>query len=92
MHYMHLPSVRKLLTGGFLCAILDLSGILCSLLIPEYSGIKRRGKPLLRAKESRHFLHLFSYTVISILFLLVNLTVKVIVYKSLSLIWIAYVF
>ena len=27
--------------------VLDLSGILCSLLIPEYSGIKRRGKPLL---------------------------------------------
>ena len=26
--------VRKHLTGGFLCAILDLSGILCSLLIP----------------------------------------------------------
>ena len=33
-------------TGSFLCAVLDLSGILCSLLIPEYSGIKRRGKPL----------------------------------------------
>ena len=27
--------VRKHLTGGFLCAVLDLSGILCSLLIPE---------------------------------------------------------
>ena len=40
------PSVRKHLTGGFLCAVLDLSGILCSLLIPEYSGIKKRGKPL----------------------------------------------
>ena len=39
-------SVRKHLTGGFLCTVLDLSGILCSLLIPEYSGIKRRGKPL----------------------------------------------
>ena len=37
--------VRKHLTGGFLCAVLDLSGILCSLLIPAYSGIKRRGKP-----------------------------------------------
>ena len=49
--------VRKHLTGGFLCAILDLSGILCSLLIPEYSGIKRRGKPLPEAEESRHFLH-----------------------------------
>ena len=31
-------TVRKHLTGGFLCAILDLSGILCSLL-----RIKRRG-------------------------------------------------
>ena len=41
----------------FLCAVLDLSGILCSLLIPEYSGIKRRGKPLSGAEESRHFLH-----------------------------------
>ena len=40
------PIVRKHLTGGFLWAVLDLSGILCSLLIPEYSGIKRRGKPL----------------------------------------------
>ena len=37
--------VRKHLTGGFLRAVLDLSGILCSLLIPEYSGLKR-GKPL----------------------------------------------
>ena len=39
--------VRKHLTGGFLCAVLDLSGILYSLLIPDYSGSKRRGKPLL---------------------------------------------
>ena len=39
-------TVRKHLTGGFLCTVLDLSGILCSLLIPEYSGMKRRGKPL----------------------------------------------
>ena len=31
--------VRKHLTEDFLCAILDLSWILCSLLIPEYSGI-----------------------------------------------------
>ena len=30
--------VRKHLTGGFLCAVLDLSRILCSLLILEYSG------------------------------------------------------
>ena len=37
--------VRKHLTGGFLCAVLYLSGILCSLLILDYSGIKRRGKP-----------------------------------------------
>ena len=38
--------VRKHLTGGFQCAVLDLSGILCSLLIPEYLRIKRRGKSL----------------------------------------------
>ena len=73
------------LTGGFLCAVLDLSGILCSLLIPEYSGIKRRGKPLPRAEESRQFRHYFFYTVISTLFLLVNHTVKVTAYNSLSL-------
>ena len=48
---------QEALTGGFLCAVLDLSGILCSLLIPEYSGIKKRGKPLPGAEESRHFLH-----------------------------------
>ena len=52
----YMQCVRKHLTGGFLCAVLGLSGILCSLLIPEYSGIKRRGKPLLGAEESRHFL------------------------------------
>jgi len=44
MNYRWTFLVRKHLTGGFLCAVLDLSGILCSLLIPEYSGIKRRGK------------------------------------------------
>ena len=37
--------LRKHLTRGFLCAVLDLSGILSSLLIPESSGIKRRGTP-----------------------------------------------
>ena len=37
-------SVRKHLTRGFLCSVLDLSGTLWPLLIPEYSGIKRRGK------------------------------------------------
>ena len=58
-HSIHWRIVRKHLPGSFLCAVLDLSGILCSLLIPEYSGIKRRGKPLpgLRTEESRHFLH-----------------------------------
>ena len=35
--------VRKHLTRGFLCAVLDLSGTLWPLLIPKYSGIKRRG-------------------------------------------------
>ena len=79
--------VRKHLTGGFLCAGSDLSGILCSLLIPEYSGIKRRGKPLLGAEESRHFLHQFFYTVISTLFLFMNHMVKVIIYNPLSFIW-----
>ena len=38
-------SVRKHLTGGFPCAVMDLSGNLWPLLIPEYSGIKRRGTP-----------------------------------------------
>ena len=38
-------TVRKHLTKGFLCAVLDLSGTLWPLLIPEYSGIKRRGTP-----------------------------------------------
>ena len=37
--------VRKHLTRGFLCAVLDMSGTLWPLLIPEYSGIKRRGTP-----------------------------------------------
>ena len=40
----HVGTVRKHLTGGVLCAVLDLSGILCSLLIPGAEG-------------SRHFLH-----------------------------------
>ena len=38
--------VRKRLTRGFLSAVLDLSGTLWPLLIPEYSGIMRRGTPL----------------------------------------------
>ena len=49
--------IYTFVSGSFLCAVLDLSGILFSLLIPEYSGIKRRGKPLPRAEESGHFLH-----------------------------------
>ena len=40
-----LKIVRKHFIGGFLCVVSDLSGILWSLLIPEYSGIKRRGTP-----------------------------------------------
>jgi len=51
------PPESQHLTGGFLCAVLDLSRILCFLLIPEYSGIKRRSKHLPGAEESRHFLH-----------------------------------
>ena len=39
--------------------------------------------PLPGAEESLHFLHSFFYTEISTLFLLVNHTVKVIVYSSL---------
>ena len=48
--------VRKHLTRGFLCAVLDLSGTLWPLLIPECAGIKRRGTPFpgLR-KKPRHF-------------------------------------
>ena len=38
--------VRKHLTGGFLRAVLHLSGILCPLPIPEYSGLRGVGKPL----------------------------------------------
>ena len=38
-------NIKKQPTGGFLCPVLDLSGILWSLLIPEYSGIKKRGMP-----------------------------------------------
>ena len=38
-------SVRKHLTGGFPCAVMDLSGNLWPLLIPEYSGIKKGGMP-----------------------------------------------
>ena len=44
-HESDMESVRKHLTRGFLCAVLDLSGTLWPLLIPEYSGIKRRGTP-----------------------------------------------
>ena len=33
-----LSAVRKPLTRGFPCAVLDLSGTLWPLLIPEYSG------------------------------------------------------
>ena len=51
------PIVRKHLTRGFRCADLDLSGALWSLLIPEYSGIKRRGTPFLgqRNPGSSHY-------------------------------------
>ena len=37
--------IRKHLTRGFLCAVLDLSGTLWPLLIPKYSGIKGRSTP-----------------------------------------------
>ena len=76
-------TVKKHLTGGFLCAVLDLLGILCSLLIPEYSGIKRRGKPLQGLRDPG-----ISNTVISTLFLLVKHMVKVVIYNPLSFIWV----
>ena len=69
--------VRKHLTGGFLCAVLGLSWILCSLLIPEYSGIKRRGKPLLGLRNAR------------ISFISFSIWWKVTIYRPL-LIWIAF--
>ena len=49
--------VRKHLTRGFLCVVLDLPGTLWPLLIPEYSGIKRRGTPFLglRNPDISHF-------------------------------------
>ena len=59
--------VRMHLTGGFLCVVLDLSGNLWPLLIPEYSGIKRRGTPFLGAEESRHYLCCFLIMLISTL-------------------------
>ena len=69
--------VRKHLTGGFPCAVLDLSWILCSLLIPEYSGIKGRGKPLLWLRNAR------------ISFVSFSIWWKVTIYDPL-LIWIAF--
>ena len=50
----------------------------------EYSGIKRRGKPLPGAEESRHFLHWFFNMVISTFILFINHMVKVIIYHPLS--------
>ena len=54
--------VRKHLTRGFLCAVLDLSGTLWPLLIPEYSGIKRRGMPFpgLRNPGISHYSNKYS--------------------------------
>ena len=80
-------SVRKHFTGGLLCAVLDLSGILCSLLIPEYSGIKRRGKHLL-GLPSLVFLYGDKYPLPSC----EPFGKSDCLQPSLSLIWIAYVF
>ena len=60
--------VRKHLTRGFLYAVLDLSGTLWPLLIPEYSGIKRRDTPFPPDWRIQAFL----ITVISTLFLLMK--------------------
>ena len=67
---------QKHLTGGFLCAVLDLSGILWSLLIPKYSGIKRRGMPFPGLRNP------------GISFLSFSIQWKVIIYNPLF-IWIA---
>ena len=85
-------AVRKHLTGGFPCAVLDLSGILCSLLIPEYSGI-RRGKPLpggcgIQAFPSLVFLYVNKYP----LPFYEPYGKSDYLQLSLSVIWIAYVF
>ena len=63
--------VRKHLTISFLCAVLDLSGTLWPLLIPEYSGIKRRGTPFPGLRNTG-----VSHKVISTLFLFMSHTVK----------------
>ena len=64
--------VRKHLTRGFLCAVLDLSGALWPLLIPEYSGIRRRGTPFLGLRNAG----ISHYVVISTLFLFMSHMVK----------------
>ena len=43
-----------------MCAVLGPSGTLCSLLIPEYSGIKRRGKHLPGLRDPGIYLVTFS--------------------------------
>ena len=83
--------VRKHLTGGFLCAVLDLSGILCSLLIPEYSGIKRRGKPLPGLRNQAFPLLVFLYSDKYPLPFYEPYGKSDYLQLSLSLIWIAYV-
>ena len=49
-------TVRKHLTGGFLCAVLDLSWILCSLLTPQELRGEARLSTSPGAEESRHLL------------------------------------
>ena len=88
----HSTTVRKHLTGGFLCAVLDLSGILCSLLIPEYSGIKRRGKPLQGLRNPGISFISFQYSDKYPLPSYEPYGKSNCLQLSLSLIWIAYVF
>ena len=42
-----LLTVRKHLTRGFPCAVMDRSGNLWPVLIPEYSGVEGKGMPFL---------------------------------------------
>ena len=89
-HSLALPFVRKHLIGGFLCAGLDLSWILCS--IQELRGVANHS----RGWGTHAFPSLvFPYgdkQLFTTLFLFMDHMVKVIIYNPLSLIWIALCF
>ena len=54
MKWLKWVHCQEALTGGFSCAVMDLSGNLWPLLVPEYSGTERPAFP--GAEESRHLL------------------------------------